>query len=145
MLLLQYYVHRDILKSVSLICLRFLTKNCLMFSNCVWRNFGVKVTCSSSGRKVQAYRGSTFTFLSHASLDKFTSFRLESFNPKKRKGTSGPIEKAFINEVGHQLRTLIARTFYIGGIPFHLVKNLYHVKSYTFAANNRISGFVPGL
>jgi len=33
--------------------------------------------------------------------------------------------------------------FYTGGLPFHLAKYLYYVKSYTFAANNPKGGPIP--
>ena len=46
------------------------------------------------------------------------------FQRKKGVGNSS-LEKAFNNQCHEQLDSLIARTFYSAGLPFHFSKNLY--------------------
>ena len=46
------------------------------------------------------------------------------FSQKKGVGNS-PLEKAFNNQCQEQLDSLIARTFYSAGLPFHFAKNPY--------------------
>ncbi|BFG37900.1 hypothetical protein CerSpe_241740 [Prunus speciosa] len=42
----------------------------------------------------------------------------EVLEPKKRKGGSGPLEKAFQNNAREQLDSVIARMFYTSGLSF---------------------------
>ncbi|XP_077239687.1 uncharacterized protein LOC143880580 [Tasmannia lanceolata] len=71
-----------------------------------------------------------------------------SFDLKRRK-TSGPsgsvsaIEKAFNMAARDHLHGEIARMFYSGGLPFHLARNPHYASSYSYAANNPISGYLP--
>ncbi|KAJ6842503.1 uncharacterized protein M6B38_301855 [Iris pallida] len=65
----------------------------------------------------------------------------------KRQRASGG-RKAFVsNSFNHdaqdQLDALIARMFYSSGLPFQLAKNPYFIRSFAFAANNMIPGYVP--
>ncbi|XP_077216000.1 uncharacterized protein LOC143850661 [Tasmannia lanceolata] len=68
-----------------------------------------------------------------------------SFDLKKRKtsGSVSAIVKAFNMVARDQLHAQIARMFYSGGLPFHLAMNQYYASSYTFAANNALSGYLP--
>ena len=71
-------------------------------------------------------------------------FRMEGFEPRKRKATtSSALEKAFNTGAREELHSHIARMFYSGGLPFHLARNPYYVSSYSFAAHNLITGYVP--
>ncbi|CAM8990676.1 unnamed protein product [Rhodiola kirilowii] len=63
---------------------------------------------------------------------------------KKRKSDS-PLAKAFDTQKRNELDCMIARMFYTGGLPFTLSRNPYYQSTYTFAANNNLSGYVhPG-
>ena len=53
------------------------------------------------------------------------------------------LEKAFNNQCREQLDSLIARTFYFGGLPIHFAKNPYWIEMIKFAANNNLPGYVP--
>ena len=53
------------------------------------------------------------------------------------------MEKAFNNQCREQLDSLIARTFYFVGLPFHFTKNPYWIEMIKFAANNNLVGYVP--
>ena len=53
------------------------------------------------------------------------------------------MEKAFNNQCREQLDSLIARTFYFAGLPFHFTKNPYWIEMIKFAANNNLVGYVP--
>ena len=64
------------------------------------------------------------------------------FQEKKGVGNS-PLEKAFNNQCREQLDSLIARTFYSAGLPFHFAKNPYWIEMIKFAANNNLAGYVP--
>ena len=67
-----------------------------------------------------------------------------SSSSKKRKpDIMNPISKSFDMSTRAQLDQLIARMYYTGGLPFNLARNPYYQKSYTFAANNNLSGYVP--
>ena len=45
------------------------------------------------------------------------------FFQKKKKGVgNSPLERAFNNQCREQLDSLIARTFYSAGLPFHFAK-----------------------
>ncbi|PRQ18377.1 putative ribonuclease H-like domain-containing protein [Rosa chinensis] len=63
--------------------------------------------------------------------------------PKKRKGVSGPLEKAFNNNAREQLDCEIARMFYTGGLSFNLAKNPHYIRSYNRAASCPIPGYRP--
>ncbi|XP_075644981.1 uncharacterized protein LOC142615969 [Castanea sativa] len=57
---------------------------------------------------------------------------------------NSPLEKAFNNQCQEQLDSLIARTFYSAGLPFHFAKNLYWIEMIKFATNNNnLVGYVP--
>ncbi|PWA44843.1 hypothetical protein CTI12_AA525250 [Artemisia annua] len=62
---------------------------------------------------------------------------------KKRKGSSGPLERAFGVETRDQLDQEIARMFYTGGLPFNLARNPHYHRAFQFAAANKIDGYVP--
>ena len=65
-----------------------------------------------------------------------------TFLSKKRRGESA-IEKAFNLGAREELHGEIARMFYSAGLSFHLARNPHYVRSYTFAANNMINGYIP--
>ncbi|PWA67780.1 HAT dimerization domain, Ribonuclease H-like domain protein [Artemisia annua] len=62
---------------------------------------------------------------------------------KKRKGSSGPLERAFGVETRDQLDQEIARMFYTEGLPFNLARNPHYLRAFQFAAANKIDGYVP--
>jgi len=66
----------------------------------------------------------------------------ESSEKRKRRGVSA-IESSFNLEVRSQLDELIARMFYTSGLPFNLARNPYFRKTFMFAANRQIGGYVP--
>ncbi|KAL9682294.1 hypothetical protein QQ045_014089 [Rhodiola kirilowii] len=61
---------------------------------------------------------------------------------KKRRGGSD-IEKSFDNQARSELDCIIARMFFTSGLPFSLARNPNFVRAFTFAANNRLGGYVP--
>ncbi|XP_052109206.1 uncharacterized protein LOC107460861 [Arachis duranensis] len=61
---------------------------------------------------------------------------------RKRRAT-GPLEKAFNVNARETLDLHIARMFFSSGLPFHLAKNSYFVKAFSYAANNYIDGYIP--
>ncbi|XP_077230410.1 uncharacterized protein LOC143863586 [Tasmannia lanceolata] len=82
---------------------------------------------------------------STGSLGCTSMFVAPSYDLKKRKtsGNVSALEKAFNMAARDQLHAEIARMFYSGGLPFHLARNPYYASSYTFAANNALSGYLP--
>ncbi|KAK3212079.1 hypothetical protein Dsin_016785 [Dipteronia sinensis] len=64
---------------------------------------------------------------------------LPSLDPKKRKGISGPLEKAFNIGAREQLDREIARMFYTGGLSFHFARNPHYVCAF----KNAFPGYVP--
>ena len=48
-----------------------------------------------------------------------------------------------LNQVRDQLNQEIARMFFSGGVPFNLARNPHYHRSYQFAAENKIDGYVP--
>ena len=63
---------------------------------------------------------------------------------KRRKVTGiSPIEKAFQNNVKHELDSRITRMFYTGGLPYNFARNPYYRNSYAYAATHSILGYVP--
>ncbi|XP_050378398.1 uncharacterized protein LOC126795640 [Argentina anserina] len=62
---------------------------------------------------------------------------------KKRKGVSGPLEKAFNNGVREQLDGEIARMFYTGGLSFNLAKNPHYIRAFNRACACPIAGYRP--
>ncbi|KAK2637507.1 hypothetical protein Ddye_032299 [Dipteronia dyeriana] len=62
-------------------------------------------------------------------------------DPKKRKGVSGAIEKAFNIGAREQLDDEIARMFYTGGLSFHFVRNPHYVNAFKSACTNPILGY----
>ena len=62
---------------------------------------------------------------------------------KKRKSADSAIVRSFGVEVRNQLDQEIARMFYSGGVPFNLARNPHYHRSYQFAAENKIDGYVP--
>ncbi|XLU66970.1 hypothetical protein S245_026023, partial [Arachis hypogaea] len=61
---------------------------------------------------------------------------------RKRRAT-GPFEKVFNVNARETLDLHIARIFFSSGLPFHLAKNPYFVKVFSYAANNYIDGYIP--
>ncbi|KAK2443827.1 hypothetical protein QL285_014899 [Trifolium repens] len=72
-----------------------------------------------------------------------TSLNLLIDTSKRRRGSDGPIAKAFNNEARDHLSAEIARLFYTAGLPFNVAKNPHFIKAFTYAANTSISGYVP--
>lgn len=66
-------------------------------------------------------------------------------NKRTRVSTSSQntIEKSFDVDARTQLDQEIARMFFTGGLPFNLARNPHYVKSYAFAANHSLGGYVP--
>ena len=63
---------------------------------------------------------------------------------KRRKVTGiSPIEKAFQNNVRHELDSRITRMFYTSGLPFNFARNPYYRNSYAYAATHSILSYVP--
>src|SRR5262249_55615254 len=62
---------------------------------------------------------------------------------KKKKLDDSPLAKAFDLQTRAQLYAEIAKMFYTSGLSFNSVRNPYYLSSSTFAANSRISGYVP--
>lgn len=62
---------------------------------------------------------------------------------KKRRGSDGPLEKAFNNEARDHLSSEIARLFYSAGLPFNVARNPYFISAFTYAANSSISSYLP--
>ncbi|KAG8373354.1 hypothetical protein BUALT_Bualt11G0015500 [Buddleja alternifolia] len=95
------------------------------------------------GSRIKASSQSCSHFVS---VDALNSMRQEGYeyDPKKRKvDGDNPIEKAF-NYIGReQLDAEIAKMFYSAGLPFNLARNLHYVKTFSYATNNRIAGYVP--
>ncbi|KAM3682215.1 hypothetical protein ACJW30_12G056500 [Castanea mollissima] len=66
------------------------------------------------------------------------------FQEKKKKGVGNPtLEMCFNNQCREQLDSLIARTFYSAGLPFHFAKNPYWIEMIKFACNNNLAGYIP--
>ncbi|XP_072959848.1 uncharacterized protein [Typha angustifolia] len=65
------------------------------------------------------------------------------YGSKKRRSGETALEKSFNMASRNQLHSQIARMFYSVGLPFHLARNPYYVKSYTFATNSQIAGYLP--
>lgn len=72
-----------------------------------------------------------------------SSYRLEGYEPKKRKTVDGPLAKAFNAQAREILDGEIARMFYSAGLPFNLARNPHFIKSYSLAANSNVSGYSP--
>ena len=51
--------------------------------------------------------------------------------------------RAFDISTRNQLDQEIARMFFIGGLPFNLARNPHYLRSYSFAANNSLPGYIP--
>ena len=64
------------------------------------------------------------------------------FQRKKGVGNS-PLEKAFNNQCREQLDSLIVRTFYSAGLPFHFSKNPFWIEMIKFVTNNNLVGYIP--
>ena len=60
------------------------------------------------------------------------------YDSKKRKAVSGQLEKTFNMGVREQMDSLVARTFFSVGLPFHLSRNPYFEEMIEFAANTHI-------
>ncbi|KAJ1406144.1 Ribonuclease H-like superfamily [Sesbania bispinosa] len=63
-------------------------------------------------------------------------------DPKKRK-TSSALENGFNMQARETLDFEIARMFYSAGLPFHLARNPYFRRAFSYAANNSIGGYQP--
>ncbi|XLR18811.1 hypothetical protein HN51_065493, partial [Arachis hypogaea] len=61
----------------------------------------------------------------------------------RKRRANGPLEKAFNVNARETLDSHIARMFFSSGLPFHLAKNPYFVKAFSYAANNYIDGYIP--
>ncbi|KAK0607892.1 hypothetical protein LWI29_022144 [Acer saccharum] len=92
----------------------------------------VPLPTTSSSKTIGSSIGSTY-----CGLD------LPSLGPKKRKGMSGPIEKAFNIGDKEQLDSEIARMFYTSGLSFNLARNPHYVRAFEIACSNSISGYLP--
>ncbi|TXG48662.1 hypothetical protein EZV62_024537 [Acer yangbiense] len=68
---------------------------------------------------------------------------LFGLDPKKRKGVSGAIERAFNMGAREQLDGEIARMFYTGGLSFHFARNPHYVNAFKSACSNPIPGYLP--
>jgi hypothetical protein len=66
----------------------------------------------------------------------------EGAGSKKRK-TSSAIADAFNVKARETLDFEIARMFYSAGLPFHLTRNPYFRRAFSYAANNSIPGYQP--
>ena len=66
-----------------------------------------------------------------------------NYSSKKWKYDFPLILRAFDISTRNQLDQEIARMFFIGGLPFNLARNPYYLRSYPFAANNSLSGYIP--
>ncbi|KAK2662964.1 hypothetical protein Ddye_001538 [Dipteronia dyeriana] len=64
-------------------------------------------------------------------------------DPKKKKGVSGAIEKAFNIGAREKLDGEIARMFYTCGLSFHFARNPHYVNAFKSAYTNPISGYLP--
>ncbi|CAN6570852.1 unnamed protein product [Malus baccata var. baccata] len=64
-----------------------------------------------------------------------------NLDPKKRKGTSGPLSKAFNKEARDQCDVEVARMFYTGGLSFNLARNPNYRNSYVRAST--LPRYVP--
>ena len=65
------------------------------------------------------------------------------FQKKKKRVGNSPLEKAFNNQCREQSDSLITRTFYSAGLPFHFAKNQYWIEMIKFAAKNNFVGYIP--
>ena len=65
------------------------------------------------------------------------------FFQKKKRVENSPLERAFNNQCRKQLDSLIAKTFYSAGLPFHFAKNSYWIEIIKFAANNNLANYIP--
>ncbi|XP_068312172.1 uncharacterized protein [Pyrus communis] len=81
----------------------------------------------------------------HVSLPNTGSFCYDlpeaNLDPKKRKGTSGPLSKAFNKEARDQCDAEVARMFYTDGLSFNLARNPHYRNSYVRAST--LPGYVP--
>jgi len=71
-----------------------------------------------------------------------------SLNPpvdtsKRKRGSDGPLDKAFNNAARDHLSSEIARLFYSAGLPFNVARNPYFISAFSYAASTSISGFLP--
>ncbi|KAG2279757.1 hypothetical protein Bca52824_050977 [Brassica carinata] len=64
-------------------------------------------------------------------------------NPDSKKRKAAAIVRFFGVAARDQLDQEIARMFYSGGLPFNLARNPHYHRSYRFAAENKIDGYVP--
>lgn len=62
---------------------------------------------------------------------------------KKRKGTLGPLEKAFNLNARDELHSEIARLFYTGGLSFNIARNPHYVRAFSMATQRTIPGYLP--
>ncbi|KAK0579450.1 hypothetical protein LWI29_026477 [Acer saccharum] len=80
---------------------------------------------------------------SSTSISTYYGSDLPSLDPKKRKGKSGAIEKAFNIGAREQLDGEIVRMFCMGGLSFHFARNLHYVHAIKSAYSNPIPGYIP--
>ncbi|KAM0982381.1 hypothetical protein EV1_015252 [Malus domestica] len=83
--------------------------------------------------------------LRHVSLPNTSSFGYDlpevNLDLKKRKGTSGPLSKAFNNEARDQCDVEVAKMFYIYGLSFNLARNPHYRNLYLRAST--LPEYVP--
>ncbi|XLS94186.1 hypothetical protein HN51_070194, partial [Arachis hypogaea] len=94
------------------------------------RNLIVKVHCC-----MKVKRPSQFLF--HPYLIQVNLIK------KKKKRATGPLEKAFNVNARETLDLYIVKIFFSSRLLFHLAKNLYFVKAFSYAANNYIDSYIP--
>ncbi|KAG2279755.1 hypothetical protein Bca52824_050975 [Brassica carinata] len=99
------------------------------------KNQGI-VVCKKATRKKKSESGSRATLLPCENNET---------NPdsKKRKAADSAIVRSFGVAARDQLDQEIARIFFSGGLPFNLARNPHYHRSYRFAAENKIDGYVP--
>ncbi|XP_075515270.1 uncharacterized protein LOC142549918 [Primulina tabacum] len=71
-------------------------------------------------------------------------FSLQSDDPtKNRKGTLGPLEKAFNLNARDEMHSEIARLFYTGGLSFNIARNPHYIRAFSMATQRTIPGYLP--
>ncbi|XP_073270098.1 uncharacterized protein [Primulina huaijiensis] len=93
-------------------------------------------------KEVQLSSSSASNIASKSSCS--SPFSLQSDDPtKKRKGTLGPIEKAFNLNARDELHSEIARLFYTGGLYFKIARNPHYICAFSMASQRTIPGYLP--
>ncbi|XP_075665011.1 uncharacterized protein LOC142634598 [Castanea sativa] len=71
------------------------------------------------------------------------AYEESSHRLKKPKLVFLPSDSPSSPHLGPTLNSLIARTFYSVGLPFHFAKNPYGIEMIKFACNNNLAGYIP--